>query len=117
MTALADSAFVIKRRGNFGELSMRIVDVTLNNNYDAGGWAVTAKQLGFGLSGEIDALIGGDMILDGYYLGYDRTNKKLMVRQGDNDNISDSPGIELAGASSVMNAKVARLVFVGRGHG
>lgn len=115
MTALADSAFVVRFRGQMGELAVRVVDVTFNNAYDAAGWLVTAKQLGFGLSGEIIGIMGGDTLIDGFALNFDRTNKKIVARQ--TGGAINDPLAEITAEPTLLNAKVARLIFLGRGHG
>lgn len=106
----------IIRRDTLGSLEYRVVDITLDNSYPTGGWAVSAQAVGFGLNGQILGEIGG-AIKDGYMLQYDQVNNKIKVFQGDNANAGAAPGVELANASAVMNGKVVRMAFIGLGHG
>ena len=67
------------------------------------------------LIGEIDGILGGDTLIDGFAINFDRTNKKLVVRQTAAA-VSD-PLAEITPEPTLMNNKVARLIFIGRGHG
>lgn len=108
-------AYTIRRRGSAGDLAYRVVDVTLDNNYPAGGWVLSPQSMGFGSTGDIVfALLTGR---SGYALVYDHTSDKLRAYQGDNANAAAAPGVELAGASAALNGVVVRILAFGDGHG
>lgn len=94
----------------------RAVDVTLDNSYPTGGYALTPQQLGLGSGGAIEHVnVMGTA--DGYLYKWNPATNKLMVFQGDNANAAAAPGTEVANASAALNNKVVRLEVVGTGHG
>lgn len=113
MTALANSAFVVVDRGSAGDLFYRVVDITLNNAYDALGWAITPQQLGFGSNGVIFLVIP-QAIKGGFLVEWDQVNSKLMVRDSSGAANTLSPEITTV---TLMNAKVLRVLAFGKGQG
>lgn len=106
----------VVRRDTLGGTMFRVVDLTLDNSYPTGGWAITPQMAGFGTNGSVIHVYGISS-KDGYSLGWDEVNKKLKVFQGDNTNAASAPGVELPNASAVMNGKVVRALVIGYGHG
>jgi hypothetical protein len=109
---LAISSNIIKR-GAAGELFFRVVDVTLDNAYPAGGWAIAAKDLGFGVNGVVYGVSAqGDT--GGFAVSYNPTTKKLMVRDASGAANALTPEITTA---TLMNGVVVRLLAWGIGQG
>lgn len=103
----------IVKRGAAGELFFRVVDVTLDNAYPAGGWPITAQQLGFGTNGVVYGLtLQGDT--GGFAVTYNPTTKKLMVRDASGAVNTLTPEITTA---TLMNGVVARVLAWGIGQG
>lgn len=105
---------VIVDRGAAGDLFFRVVDVTLDGSYPAGGYALTPQQLGFGLNGTIYAVLGAFSKTAGWLVGWDFTNGKLQVFDGSG---ATSVAMHEAAAATVLTTVVARLVVMGKGQG
>ena len=105
--------YSVKKRLQAGELSIRIVDVTLDNAYLAGGYALSAQQLGFGLNGKIHFVLASAR--GGFFFDWDHTNSKLMVRDATGAAGAASP--EVGNANANINALVVRLMVFGDGQG
>lgn len=107
--------YSIIRRGSFGDLTYRIVDVTLDNAYAAGGYTLDPKQMGFGTNGQIVfALVSGGGA-DGFILEWDETATKLKARDASGGVGAATP--EVANALAGLNGVKVRLFAVGVGHG
>lgn len=106
-------AYSIKGRGSIGDLAIRVVDITLDNAYAAGGWALTPSGVGLGTSGVILGVIpmGGKA---GRGLEYDQVNGKLQVRDASGAANAASPEITTL---TQMDTQVARVVVIGQGQG
>jgi hypothetical protein len=105
----------IVNRGAAGDLFSRIVDVTLDGSYPAGGYALTPQQLGFGLNGQILFVDAGTVSKTGGWLvGWDYTNGKLQVFDGSG---AASAAMHEAGAGTVLTTVVVRLQVFGKGQG
>lgn len=102
----------LKKRMQAGELQIRVVDLTLDNNYPVGGWPVTPQQLGLGTNGQVWYMVLPE--LNGYSFEWDYINNKLKALQGGG---AAAPNAVLAGASAVLNAAVLRCVAFGYGNG
>lgn len=100
-------------RGTFGDLFVRVVDVTLDNTYPAGGWPLSAQSLGFGANGVI---LGVIPFSDGTgrFVSWDRAANKLMVRDASGAANAASPEITTV---AQMNAVVIRCLVLGKGQG
>jgi len=103
----------IVRRGASGD--ERIVDVTLDSSYPAGGYPLASKDLGFGGSGRIDFVsAGGASKTGGWEAAWDYTNSKLQI--------FDSSGAAAAvmhecTAGTSLAGVVVRLSVKGSGQG
>ena len=106
-------AYSIKRRGSVGDLNYRIVDVTLDNAYAAGGYALSPQFLGFGSNGTILFVLAG--LADGFLTEFDEATGKLKVR--DYSTAADTAAREVTNALAGLNGLVVRLLAFGVGHG
>jgi hypothetical protein len=104
----------IVRRGASGDLFERLVDVTLDNSYPAGGYPLTAQQLGFGLNGQIIFVDAPTSKTGGWEAGWDYTNGKLQVF--DSSGAASSAMHEVA-AATVLTGVVVRMLCRGIGQG
>jgi len=101
-------------RGSAGDLNFRVVDVTLDGNYPAGGYPLAPKDLGFGLNGLIYLVDSAMSKTGGWTLGWDYTAGKLQVF--DASGAANAAGHEAA-AATVLTGVVARIFAMGKGHG
>lgn len=104
-------AYTVRRRGSVGDMSYRIVDVTLDNAYAAGGYTLDTKQCGFGTNGQILYGVGG--VSNGFLL--EISAGKLLVRDA-----SGAAGVatpEVANNLAALNALVSRVMLFGIGIG
>ena len=107
--------YSIKRRGSAGDLAFRVVDITLDANYAAGGYTLTPQLMGFGSNGSVVfALVGGGGRA-GFFMEYDQVNNKLIVRDFSGGVGAASP--EVANALAGLNGVVVRVLAFGVGHG
>jgi hypothetical protein len=81
--------------------------VTFDASYPTGGEAVTPASVGLTYIDYVRA-----SPLSDYRISWDRTNSKLKVFWGDNNNASDSAGVEVADTTD-LSGLVAYLEFVG----
>lgn len=107
-------AYSIKRRGQSGDFQFRLVDITLDNAYAAGGYALSAQQMGLGLNGVILAVIGLG-VKAGFLTEWDQVNLKLMVRDASGGVGAATP--EVANALAGLNGLVTRVFVIGVGTG
>ena len=107
-------AYSILGRGSIGDIGVRLVDITLDNAYAAGGWALTAKDLGFGLNGVVLAVIPTGGAEQGRILEWDQANNKLIVRDSSGAANLATPEITTL---TQMNTFVLRCLVLGRGSG
>lgn len=100
-------------RGTIGDMFVRVVDITLDNAYAAGGWALSAQSLGFGANGTI---LGVIPFSDGTgrFLSWDRSANKLMVRDASGAANAATPEITTL---TQMNTVVVRCLVLGKGQG
>lgn len=106
-------AYSVKRRGSIGDLNYRIVDVTLDAAYAAGGYTLSPQFLGFGSNGTVVFVLSGPA--DGFLTEYDEATGKLKVRD-----VSSGVGvaaIEVANALAGLSGVVVRIFALGVGHG
>lgn len=98
------SRYFQARRG----VRSRLVRVTMDSSYAAGGWAVTPAN--FSLTGitEIQLTPAG-----GYVFEYDKAAAKIKAYWGDNNNASDGPLIEIPNNDSGVNTKVSVAHVIG----
>jgi len=96
-----------------GNLNIRVVDVTLDAAYAAGGYTLDPQKMGFGSNGAIIFVLSGPA--DGYLTEWDEAGSKLKVRD-----VSSAVGvaaIEVANSLAALNGVVVRLMAYGTGHG
>ena len=104
----------IVKRGASGDMFERVVDVTLDASYPAGGYALTPQQLGLGLNGQIVFVDGNASKTGGWEVGWDYTNSKLQVF--DSSGAVNGAMHEVA-AATVLTGVVVRLLVKGIGQG
>jgi hypothetical protein len=92
---------------------VRVVDVTLDNTYAAGGWVLDPQALGFGKNGVIVA-VNPINDVTGRFLFWDRTTGKLVCRDASGGANAATPEITTL---TQMNGVVARCVVYGKGQG
>jgi len=95
-------------------LNFRIVDVTLDGNYPAGGYPLAAKDFGFGTNGQIFFVDADASMTGGWAVGWDYTNSKLQVF--DSSGAAGAAMHETA-AATVLTGVVARVMAWGKGQG
>jgi hypothetical protein len=105
--------YSIKRRGSIGDLNYRIVDVTLDAAYAAGGYTLSPQQMGFGTNGTVFFVLCG--MADGFLTEWDEAASKLKVRDASGGVGAASP--ETANNLAGLNGLVVRLFALGIGHG
>jgi hypothetical protein len=105
--------FNIVDRGAAGDLFYRVVDITMDNNYPAGGWPIAPKDVGLGNNGVIFFVHAMGMI-SGRGMEWDQTNKKLMVRDFSGAANAATPEITTV---AQMAGIVARVIAWGKGQG
>jgi hypothetical protein len=103
----------VRRRFAAGDLSVRIVDVTLDNAYSAGGYTLAPKDMGFGTNGQIVFVLGGPC--DGFLTEWDEAASKLKVR--DSSGTAGTATPEVANSLAALNGTVVRLMALGIGQG
>jgi hypothetical protein len=109
------AAAQIVDRGAAGDLNFRIVDVTLDGNYPAGGYPLAPRDFGFGLNGTIFMIDPGTVSKTGGWLaGWDYTNNKLQVFDG--SGAANVAQHEVA-AATVLTGVIVRCLAFGKGVG
>jgi hypothetical protein len=109
------AAATVVDRGAFGDLFSRIVDVTLDSSYPAGGYPLASKDLGFGQNGVVFFVDGsGYSKTGGWAAGWDYTNGKLQIF--DASGAANAAGHEVI-ATTVLTGVVVRLLCLGKGQG
>ena len=101
-------------RGSAGDLFFRVVDVLLDGSYPANGYAVAAKDLGFGTNGVIYAVVGSTDKTGLWSCGWDYTNGKLRVVDG---SAAANLAMHEVAAATVLTGVVMRLLVFGKGQG
>jgi len=106
---------VIVNRGAAGDLFSRIVDITLDAAYPAGGYALTPQQLGFGANGTILFVDAGTVSkATGWLVGWNYSTGKLQVFDGSG---AASTAMSEVGANTVLTGVVVRCQCYGKGQG
>jgi hypothetical protein len=101
-------------RGAAGDLFFRLVDVTLDASYPAGGYPLAAKDLGFGTNGAVFFVDSPMSKTGGWLIGWDYTNGKLQVF--DSSGAAGAATVQLTGGQSLTGV-VVRLFCMGKGQG
>ena len=105
--------YVIRRRGSVGDMNYRVVDITYDANYAAGGYLLDTKQCGFGTNGQIIHVNGG--VGGGFLTEYAPSTGKLLVRDASGAAGTATP--EVANNLAALSGVVARLMLFGIGQG
>jgi len=108
-------AYSIKRRGSAGDLNYRIVDITLDAAYAAGGYTLVPQFMGFGSNGTLMLAVVGGGGRAGFFMEYDQVANKLMVRDFSGGVGVASP--EVANSLAALNGVVVRVLAWGIGQG
>ncbi len=95
-----------KYRDVWGTRFVRMMNITIVDNYVTGGWPLTAQDMGFGRTAQIEAVIPLSHHAAAHF-GYDAANQKLFAR--------DWAGAELANASAVAAGAVIQCLVIGTG--
>ena len=101
---------VRKERPQWG-IRSGIVDITFDNSYPTGGWAIAASDLG------IEALYNLEIpgvTPGGYLLAWDRVNGKIKAFEFDYDASADGAAKELAASSAALDGVTVRCRYIGR---
>jgi hypothetical protein len=106
-------SYNIVGRGTVGDMFVRVVDITLDNSYPAGGWPLSAAGLGFGTNGTVYAVMPFNDVT-GRFPFWDRANNKLMIRDASGAANAASPEITTV---TQMSGVVCRCVCYGKGQG
>lgn len=91
-----------------GSRVAKVVRLTLDTDYAAGGYALTAATLGLSAIHVVLANPTGGFILE-----YDYTNSKMKVLTGDNDAGADGPLVEVADGLNAIDTLTARVLVIG----
>jgi len=108
------ASVAIVDRGAAGDLFFRVVDVTLDASYPAGGYPLTPQQLGLGTNGVVMMVDGSTSKVGGWMVGYDYTNAKLQVFDG---SAAANLAMHEVIATTVLTGVVVRLLVFGKGQG
>ena len=111
--ALTFSQVKPQPRDAWGQFEVRIVDITLDANYAAGGYTITPQQAGFGANGVILFAILPEIA--GYALEWIPATQKMMVKQG--GAAVSNPAAEVPNNSAAINGLIPRCLFLGYGNG
>lgn len=105
MAAIASSNVtysVVKSKIGEGGYKEQILSIAFGNGaltYPAGGIPLLKGKMGLPTDVQEFGLID-PASANGFVYKYDKTNNKLRIYQGDNDNVADAPLIELTGAAA-----------------
>jgi hypothetical protein len=107
--------YQVIRRGSFGDLNYRIVDITMDAAYPTGGYILSPQQMGFGSNGSIVfGLVSGGGA-DGFLTEWDETTARLRIRDASGGVGAATP--EVAANLAGLNAVKVRVFALGIGHG
>lgn len=108
-------SYTVKDRGAFGDLTVRVVDITLGaGDYLAGGYDLDERSMGFGSNGTLLGVIPMG-VKAGFLLEWNQATGKLMVRDSSGGVGAATP--EVANALAALNGLVIRVLAIGSGHG
>ena|SRR5215467_8436767 len=103
--------YSIKGRGVSGDMFLRIVDITLDNAYAAGGYTPDPRGCGFGQNGVILAVVA--MSSNGFLADFQPSTGKLMIRDMSGGVGAVTP--EVANNLAGLNGLVVRCLVYGKG--
>lgn len=96
-----------------GGLIFVLVDITLDASYVAGGWTITAANVGLPTNGTLCHILPSG-VRSGYVLEWDQVNSKLKAYESSADN---SALTEMTTDTTALNAVVVRCLVIGHGGG
>lgn len=99
-------------RGAVGDMWLKIVDLTFDASYAAGGYALSAKSLGLGTNGVILAVIPVGS-RGGFFADYNQGTGALMVRDASGTAGAASP--EVPNNAAAISGVVQRCLVLGKG--
>ncbi len=105
-------AYAVAGRGALGDMWFKVVDITLDAAYAAGGYALSTLAVGLGANGTILAVIPLGA-RGGFLYEWNQTTNRLMVRD-----VSGAVGTatpEVANALAALNGIVVRCIVLGKG--
>src|SRR5262245_50614474 len=105
-------SYVVRDRSAFGDLFTRLVDITFDNAYQAGGYTLDARACGFGANGTILSALGSN---GGFFADLSHSTGKLLVRDSSGAGGAVSP--EVPNNAAALNTVVMRLLLLGKGQG
>ena len=106
--------YAVRDRGAFGDLTTRLVDITLDASYVALGYTLDTRQCGFGANGTIlFGTTGGSS--GGFFAEVDAVTQKLKIRDASGAAGAVSP--EVPNSAAALNGVVVRILLFGKGHG
>lgn len=94
-----------------GGYRVKLVQITLDNAYPTGGWAITPAQVG--LDTTITRLIPLGFTLNGFGLSWDQANRKLKALKFDYPAAAAGAAIEAAANEAGLNGQVVHCLVVG----
>jgi hypothetical protein len=104
-------AYAIRGRGALGDMWVKIVDITLDAAYAAGGYTLAPGSVGLGANGVILGVI--PMSNPGFIADWDPVASKLRVRDASGGVGAATP--EAANNLAALNGLVLRCLVLGRG--
>jgi hypothetical protein len=107
-------AYNVVGRGSIGDLFVRVVDITLDAAYAAGGYTLSTLSAGFGTNGTVLAIIPCG-VLPGFLPEFVPATGKLRIRDASGGVGAATP--EVANNLAGLNGLVLRAVVLGRGQG
>jgi hypothetical protein len=107
-------AYAVRRRGQAGDFQIRLVDITLDAAYAAGGYALSSQQMGLGSNGTVLAVIPIGA-RGGFFGDWNQTTGLLMIR--DASGVAGAASPEVGNANAAINGVVVRCLVIGVGAG
>jgi hypothetical protein len=98
-------------RGAIGDLWFKVVDLTLDSAYAAGGYTLSPGSLGLGANGVVLGVI--PMSNPGFITDFNQATGKLRIRDASGGVGAATP--EAANNLAALNGLVVRCLVLGRG--
>lgn len=103
---------VLEKSHAGGPLRADLISFAADGSYPTGGTAAFEASVRAALDvGAVDVLGVCPQDCGGYQVVYDRANDKLKVYQGDNDNASDAPGVQVPNTTNLAAVTFVLLVL------
>lgn len=104
-------AYNIVRRGSLGDMWVKLVDVTLDSAYAAGGYDLDERSVGLGTNGSIDFVLATPR--GGFIPDWNPATGRLLIRDASGAANVATP--EVGNNLGLLNGLVVRLLIIGRG--